>query len=54
MLQLLAGGLPNKTIAARLGISEHTAKFHVSSVLAVGRQPHRSRGAGRTQGYPLL
>lgn len=34
VLQLLAGGLPNKTIAARLGISEHTAKFHVSSVLA--------------------
>ena len=34
VLQLLAAGLPNKTIAARLGISEHTAKFHVSSVLA--------------------
>ncbi len=34
VLQLLAAGLPNKTIALRLGISEHTAKFHVSSVLA--------------------
>ena len=34
VLQLLAAGLPNKTIALRLGISEHTAKFHVSSVLS--------------------
>jgi DNA-binding NarL/FixJ family response regulator len=34
VLQLLSLGLPNKTIAARLGISEHTAKFHVGSILA--------------------
>jgi DNA-binding CsgD family transcriptional regulator len=34
VLELLAGGLSNKEIAARLGISEHTAKFHVASVLA--------------------
>ena len=34
VVQLLAAGLPNKTIAYQLGISEHTAKFHVSSVLA--------------------
>ena len=33
VLQLLAQGLPNKTIAARLRISEHTAKFHVSAIL---------------------
>jgi DNA-binding CsgD family transcriptional regulator len=33
-LGLLADGLSNKAIAARLGISEHTAKFHVASVLA--------------------
>jgi two-component system, NarL family, response regulator YdfI len=32
VLQLMAQGLGNKTIAARLGISEHTAKFHVSSI----------------------
>jgi DNA-binding NarL/FixJ family response regulator len=33
VLQLVALGLPNKTIAARLAISEHTAKFHVAQVL---------------------
>lgn len=32
VLQLLAQGLANKQIAAHLGISEHTVKFHVSSV----------------------
>ena len=32
-LQLLAQGLSNKEIGARLGISEHTAKFHVNSIL---------------------
>jgi DNA-binding NarL/FixJ family response regulator len=30
----LARGVPNKTIAARLGISEHTVKFHVASIFA--------------------
>ncbi len=33
VLQLLAQGLPNKLIAQRLRISEHTAKFHVSAIL---------------------
>ncbi len=34
VLVLLAEGLANKAIAARLGISEHTAKFHVNAILA--------------------
>jgi two-component system, NarL family, nitrate/nitrite response regulator NarL len=34
VLELLGLGLSNKDIGARLGISEHTAKFHVASVLA--------------------
>jgi DNA-binding NarL/FixJ family response regulator len=33
VLGLLAEGLPNKAIGLRLGISEHTVKFHVNAVL---------------------
>ena len=33
VLGLMAEGMPNKTIAVRLGISEHTVKFHVNAVL---------------------
>jgi DNA-binding NarL/FixJ family response regulator len=33
VLQLLSAGLGNKEIAARLNISEHTAKFHVASIM---------------------
>lgn len=33
VLRLLAQGLPSKTIASRLQISEHTVKFHVGSIL---------------------
>lgn len=32
VLQLLAQGLANKQIAASLGISDHTVKFHVASI----------------------
>ena len=32
VLNLLAAGLANKQIADRLGISEHTVKFHVTSI----------------------
>ena len=34
VLELLSRGLPNKLIARRLQISEHTVKFHVSSIYA--------------------
>lgn len=33
VLRLVANGLPNKTIAHQLDISEHTVKFHVGSIL---------------------
>jgi DNA-binding NarL/FixJ family response regulator len=33
VLQMLASGLANKEIAARLAISDHTVKFHVASIL---------------------
>ena len=34
VLRLVSMGLGNKEIAARLAISEHTAKFHISSILS--------------------
>ena len=34
VLRLMARGYRNKQVAATLNISEHTAKFHVSSVIA--------------------
>jgi|SoiMethySBSTD1v2_1073268.scaffolds.fasta_scaffold529750_1 two-component system, NarL family, nitrate/nitrite response regulator NarL len=33
VLELVAEGLSNKLIAARLDISEHTAKFHVTTIM---------------------
>ena len=43
VLALLAEGLANKAIAARLGISEHTVKFHVNAIL--GKLGAESRAA---------
>jgi len=34
VLELLAVGLSNKQIAAKLGISSHTAKFHIGAILS--------------------
>lgn len=34
VLELLGQGLSNRRLAERLGISEHTAKFHVNAILA--------------------
>ena len=34
VLQMMASGLANKQIAISLGISEHTVKFHLSSLYA--------------------
>ncbi|HEY7208624.1 MAG TPA: response regulator transcription factor [Bryobacteraceae bacterium] len=34
VLRMMADGLGNKEIAGHLGISDHTAKFHVAQVLA--------------------
>jgi DNA-binding NarL/FixJ family response regulator len=32
VLEALGEGLSNKSVAARLGITEHTVKFHVSAI----------------------
>jgi len=34
VLRMIAEGLGNKEIASKLGISDHTVKFHISSILA--------------------
>jgi len=47
----LARGVPNKTIAQRLGISEHTVKFHVGSIFA--KLAVSSRTEAVTQGVRL-
>jgi DNA-binding NarL/FixJ family response regulator len=48
VLRLLAEGMPNKEIAAGLKISEHTAKFHVASIM--GKLGATSRTEAVTQG----
>jgi DNA-binding CsgD family transcriptional regulator len=60
VLALLAEGASNKVIARRLGISVHTAKFHVASLLdkpdAVGRTDavaHAARRGEATETPPL-
>lgn len=48
VLAMLAEGLGNKDIAARLKISEHTVKFHVSSIL--GKLGVTTRGEAVARG----
>jgi DNA-binding NarL/FixJ family response regulator len=47
VLELLAEGLPNKSIATRLGISDQTVKFHVASICG------KLGAANRTQAVRL-
>jgi NarL family two-component system response regulator YdfI len=56
VLRLLASGLGNKEIATRLKISEHTAKFHVASILGKLRAASRAEAVsiGMRNGLILL
>jgi two-component system, NarL family, response regulator YdfI len=56
VLQLMAEGLPNRQIAARLHISPHTVKFHVASILAKLGAASRTEAVtlGARRGYVLL
>lgn len=51
VLTFLAEGAGNKEIAAKLGITENTAKFHVSSIL--GKLGATTRTEAVTRGYRL-
>jgi DNA-binding NarL/FixJ family response regulator len=56
VLRMIADGLANKEIAWRLGISEHTVKFHVSALLGKLGAASRAEaiGLGIRQGAILL
>lgn len=56
ILQMLAAGMANKTIARELHISEHTVKFHVSSIFAKLDVSSRTEAVtlGIRQGLVLL
>lgn len=56
VLGMLAEGLGNKTIARRLGISEHTVKFHVSSLFTKLNAKSRTEAVtlGARQGLIML
>jgi DNA-binding NarL/FixJ family response regulator len=47
VLELLAQGLPNKAIGARLGISDQTVKFHVASICGKLGAANRTEAARR-------
>lgn len=56
VLRMMADGEPNKTIAWKLGISEHTAKFHVASILSKLNAASRAEAVaiGMRRGMILL
>jgi S1-C subfamily serine protease/DNA-binding NarL/FixJ family response regulator len=56
VLQLMAAGLQNRQIAARLCISPHTVKFHVASILAKLGAASRTEAVtlGVRRGYVIL
>jgi len=54
VLRLLAEGLPNKTIADRLHISEHTVKFHVNAILSKLGAQSRTEAVVRATRLGLL
>ncbi|HKE27849.1 MAG TPA: response regulator transcription factor [Bryobacteraceae bacterium] len=56
VLRMMAEGAANKTIAWKLGISEHTVKFHVASILSKLRAGTRTEAVtvGIRRGLVML
>ncbi|GAB4443940.1 MAG: response regulator transcription factor [Anaerolineae bacterium] len=54
VLQLLARGLPNKAIARQLGISDHTVKFHVNSIMGKLQAQSRTEAVVRATRLGLI
>jgi DNA-binding NarL/FixJ family response regulator len=54
VLELLAEGLPNKSIAIRLGISDQTVKFHVASICGKLGATNRTQAVRLAVGRGLI
>jgi DNA-binding CsgD family transcriptional regulator len=54
VLQLLAQGLTNRQMAERLGVSEHTVKFHVTALLGKFDARTRAEAVARAIRLGLL
>lgn len=54
VINLIAEGLPNKNIATKLGISEHTVKFHVNAILTKLNAQSRTEAVVRATRLGLI
>jgi DNA-binding NarL/FixJ family response regulator len=54
VLRLLAEGLPNKSIAQRLNISDHTVKFHVNAIMGKLNAQSRTEAVVRASRLNLI
>lgn len=54
VLRLVARGLPNKAIAAALGIAERTVKFHLSGAMASLGATNRTEAVARAAQHGLV
>ena len=54
VLKLLAEGLPNKGVASRLEVSEHTVKFHVNSIMGKLNAQNRTEAVALATRLGLL
>jgi len=54
VLQLIAEGLANKAIAQRLGVTDHTVKFHVNAILGKLQAQSRTEAVVRASQRGLI